>query len=404
MGEGGRIMDFFKILNGGIGVSMSNFDRLWAKKYSGWPETELTGLLPLSFLSKGEALTDYRIYGTENGAGVQTENLFDKNNTEGIEDNYYIDRTTGNKVSNPQYYISAPIAVASEETYWWTFRITSGGAAHSAHSAPSIGFFDANDNQIGVVPHSSGIKSFPFTTPANCAYIKASVYKYDIDEEMLTSGSTAPTSYIPYGYKIPISDTSGVTENLWDENYDTSIPDRSIIYVPLYVGTGEFTCSTTTPKTGTSPDDAYNARYIFLLSGNVSSGAQNLANGVSNGVPRTVSSSNGYVTIAYRWLQETGIKPWNYQTMLNVGSTALPYVPHRYETNYDLFIGSTKLGADEYLDFGEQKVYKYISGTLTPTDPPAPFPPISTYKGENTLSSSETVGEVTIEGRIKEIP
>ena len=66
-------MDFFKILNGGIGVSMSNFDRLWAKKYSGWPETELTGLLPLSFLSKGEALTDYRIYGTSEGEGVATE-------------------------------------------------------------------------------------------------------------------------------------------------------------------------------------------------------------------------------------------------------------------------------------------------------------------------------------------
>ena len=66
-------MDFFKILNGGIGVSMSNFDRLWAKKFSGWPETELNGLLPLTFLAEGSDLTDYRIYGTESGAGVQTE-------------------------------------------------------------------------------------------------------------------------------------------------------------------------------------------------------------------------------------------------------------------------------------------------------------------------------------------
>lgn len=66
-------MDFFKILNGGIGVGMSNFDRLWAKKFSDWPETELTGLLPLTFLAEGSALTDYRIYGTENGAGVHTE-------------------------------------------------------------------------------------------------------------------------------------------------------------------------------------------------------------------------------------------------------------------------------------------------------------------------------------------
>ena len=39
---------------------------------------------------------------------------------------------------------------------------------------------------------------------------------------------------------------------------------------------------------------------------------------------------------------------------------------------------------------------------LQPTDPPVPLPPIPTYKGENTLSSMETLGEVTIKGKIKE--
>lgn len=40
---------------------------------------------------------------------------------------------------------------------------------------------------------------------------------------------------------------------------------------------------------------------------------------------------------------------------------------------------------------------------LQPTDPPVPFPAISTYQGENTLSSTETVGEVSVTGKIKEI-
>ena len=40
---------------------------------------------------------------------------------------------------------------------------------------------------------------------------------------------------------------------------------------------------------------------------------------------------------------------------------------------------------------------------LKPTDPPAPFPAIQAYQGENTLSSTETVGEVTVKGRISEI-
>lgn len=40
---------------------------------------------------------------------------------------------------------------------------------------------------------------------------------------------------------------------------------------------------------------------------------------------------------------------------------------------------------------------------LVPTDPPVPLPAINTYKGENTLSSTETLGEVTVKGRIKEV-
>lgn len=40
---------------------------------SGWKVTELTGTLPMTFRSNGTALINYRIYGTANGAGVQTE-------------------------------------------------------------------------------------------------------------------------------------------------------------------------------------------------------------------------------------------------------------------------------------------------------------------------------------------
>ena len=72
-------------------------------------------------------------------------------------------------------------------------------------------------------------------------------------------------------------------------------------------------------------------------------------------------------------------------------------------SNYDLMIGDSKLGEEEYVDFSEQKIYKDVSGTITPTDPPAPLPAIDAYQGENTLSSTETLGEVTVKGRISEI-
>lgn len=68
--------------------------------------------------------------------------------------------------------------------------------------------------------------------------------------------------------------------------------------------------------------------------------------------------------------------------MFNGGSTALPYEPYS-NTITPAFIGDTPLGEDEYVDYGEQKVYRMINGTLTPTDPPVPFPALPTVDGTN---------------------
>lgn len=95
-------------------------------------------------------------------------------------------------------------------------------------------------------------------------------------------------------------------------------------------------------------------------------------------------------------------------------SAASEYIPYGYEipltltdgtnsTDYVLYIGDSQLGENEYLNYAKQKIYKDVSSTLTPTDPPAAFPAISAYQGENTLSSTETVGNVTIKGKIKAV-
>ena len=108
------------------------------------------------------------------------------------------------------------------------------------------------------------------------------------------------------------------TANLWNEDY-TGI-SGSLKYVPVFVGDGTFTLSTDTP--------IYqgNAAPIFLLSGNVTSGASTPDNGVYNGVSRTKNSSKGYITIAFRRQSESS-DPTTHKTMLNSGSTALPYEP-----------------------------------------------------------------------------
>lgn len=105
------------------------------------------------------------------------------------------------------------------------------------------------------------------------------------------------------------------SRNLFNE----TIYNKNVDYV---------TFSTTCPKTIIGDYDPFNSRYIFIISGNVDTGASNAENGVSYGAPRTIQPSNGYVTIAYRKIESYNVRPWEYQTMLNEGSTVLPYEPY----------------------------------------------------------------------------
>lgn len=92
-------------------------------------------------------------------------------------------------------------------------------------------------------------------------------------------------------------------------------------YIPVNVGDGDFTLSTDYVGTAGQQD-------IFFLAGNVESGAQSNTNGVKSGAPRTVTSVDGYVTVAIRKQNDDDLNPENYQIMLNSGSTALPYEPY----------------------------------------------------------------------------
>jgi hypothetical protein len=132
-----------------------------------------------------------------------------------------------------------------------------------------------------------------------------------------TTQSTTPTPDNP----IMPEGTGERTGNLWNEDY-TGI-GGTIKYVPIFVGDGTFTLSTDTP------DFSRNAP-LFLLSGNVTSGVSTPINGVYNDISRTTDSLNGYITIAFRRQSESS-DPTTHKTMLNSGSTALPYEPYGYK-------------------------------------------------------------------------
>lgn len=93
-----------------------------------------------------------------------------------------------------------------------------------------------------------------------------------------------------------------------------------ITYTPVNVGDGEFTLST--------DYIANNRSDIFFLSGNVNSGASSANNGVDSENNRTVTSENGYVTVALRLNSDGVTSPLDYQIMLNSGSKAKPYEPY----------------------------------------------------------------------------
>lgn len=555
-------MDFFKILSGGIGVSMSNFDRLWAKKFSGWPETELTGLLPLTFLAEGSALTNYRIYGTESGAGVQTES------------------------GEPAGY-KIPILISDKkpEIYGWHVDPS---ISDPAQAVTYIG------DAVGKTPAAMGASTFSygdwsnaFFMPKPCMVKNDGTVDYYLDPNDYTkkadgtASDVADASYdgnammewplIWWKYEAGEAEGEGyfyVSNVKVDNTYNCYCNincDNQIVehfYTAIYNGTGttklrsisgvaltsangnggttfaeESTramANNTTVKTEWYIDvwadrvlingllvlmgKSLNTQVVFgrgldsgsqvakeayttgslndkgLFWGSTSSGSYGVKVfgmenwwacayhrtagliGVSNnnyaykmtwgrydGTSATGYNTNaaGYKTVGTRpatnyfnkaKFGQFGFLPivtsssssttyysdyyndgagfalvggaanagaysgafcvalnggagnahWGIAAALTLKPLANPVTPHT--STYNLYIGDSKLGEDEYLDYGEQKIYKDVSGTLTPTDPPVPFPAISTYQGENTLSSEETVGEVTIKGKIKEAP
>lgn len=65
---------FWEILKSSKSLKASDaFAELWGKSIAdSWDIITITGTLPLTFEAKGEALTNYLLHGSSEGAGVQT--------------------------------------------------------------------------------------------------------------------------------------------------------------------------------------------------------------------------------------------------------------------------------------------------------------------------------------------
>lgn len=108
-----------------------------------------------------------------------------------------------------------------------------------------------------------------------------------------------------------------------DESIFNNLPhDTNVIYKPIRVqNNGEYTLST-------DMDTGKASTNLFLLSGNVSTGANSSTNGAYKDHPITVQSSDNYVAVGYRYGTTSPLNPKDYHNMLNSGSTALPWEPY----------------------------------------------------------------------------
>lgn len=459
--------------------------------------TTVTGSLPLTFNSRAEhALKDYSVYGTASGSGVETENLFDKNNLNIVKAFINSNDTIADYGTNGLIYI--PVVAGNTYTFLGFKRASSAtdirwGITSSipANNVPCtrVGFL--NQSSSVTVTITSGEAYLCIFLCGDSDYIQyGSVEQAIMDNAetgMIVQGSTAPTTYIPYGYKIPILNTSGVTENLFDG--DIYLVMTNTVETDQRYGISITTPGTYTIKTyGTTNSYLYAATFTtenvqiekknIVVNGTTSTGTFTITQGQRLSLYSAIGESKSAAEEKFN----------NWKPVIVKGSTApSEYTPHRYTSNYDLFIGDSKLGEEEYVDYGEQKVYRVsadlwdVNGTTTnqsgvprpgnefetlgtyviennssvtiyyregvetitveqgsitsgnsfeisttdtlviwltsqsemsyitvyrkniPTDPPAPLPAISAYKGENALSSTETVGTVTVKGRISEV-
>lgn len=133
-----------------------------------------------------------------------------------------------------------------------------------------------------------------------------------------------------------------------------------------------------------------NKNYISRSHNIIPSGTDEYTNTVpSNAAYFILQMANGLDTTNPITIEQIA----SYRTMLNEGSTPLPYEPYGYKlpltsgsTPVDIYIGDDTLSTEEYVDSGTGKIYRMVGGVLTPTDPPVPFPQIPTTINSTTIS------------------
>lgn len=372
-------------------------------------EAIVSGALPLTAVkTTGEDILDYKIYGASGGVGDRTENLFDKDahdTANGYVAGHYIN-SSGATVKDDKWDVTEYIPCIQQNVYCFS---------NCVGAAASICWYDSNKNYISGNPIQSlsGFKTLVMTAPINASYIRtcvlltrsgggSQVYERNVEVFMVNIGSTAPASYVPYGYEV---DMSVSTANLLDceSGWQARLGGGTV--------TGDNATGTLT----------ISAQYWFQKIIKVKPNTMYTLHGISNS--HTVTVGYGVVGAQNDAPDLTDLIFWVYSSnvsrsfntgarneiaiLLNCGTSAVGettyvelqleeddsfsgFVPYSITTT-PIYIGADPLEADEYVDYGEGKIYRMSGGTPTPTDPPVPLPALPTFSNTDTIINYEDI-------------
>lgn len=306
------------------------------------------GALPAQFNANGNNLKNYQIWGNTGGVGKETGNLFDQDN---LPLTGYLNGD-GTVVSNSSWGISDYIPVKSEQIY----RIQ-----NSRGNSPGYCFYDDNKEYIS----GEGFQNrngFNVTTPSTAKYIRVSVSttssssSYNKEIFMLTEGSTAPDSYVPYGYEVDVEIVDGA-KNLFNKNdtptvgyliANSAINEDSKWRVSGYI-------PITSEKTYVISNVAGNSPQYRLYDINKNDIGGNMYSNRSTIQLSNLSSNVAFIRLS---VAISTTAPNLDTLMLTEGSTAPEsYIPYT-STTTPIYIGISALEKDEYIDSESGKVYR----------------------------------------------
>lgn len=384
-------MNFYDVILAGklqdVTYPANFFDLLFARKLYPADVWEIyEGTLPAMFNANGDDMRQYQVYGNTGGVGDRTVNLFDLN-ANNPDNGYAYGKnltSTGAEATFSQANISEYISITPLSSYTFFYG--------SQYSEVYAALYNAQKEFVRSIKYNNR-RVITFSSQENETYLRITYYRAGRSAVYVVKGTTAPATYIPFGYEVDISTSDGT-------NATTT---------PIYIGS----------------DPLEKDEYVDYQAGKVYRRTENLisdwkpqrwvdANGVitvnaSGSITKTLNVDGtksyvlaffGTIPSAYEIAQYDGTEFISRQVVNNVSNTnALTFEPNT--TNIIIGITSSAGTSEQTIDTykpclteGSTAPAQFVP-YLQPTAPPVPLPALPTCEGMTIVDYAGVKAETT---------